>query len=133
MKDPKQIILTYTPTLFSSVIIHAACKGNLIMYSLMTGLMITSLILHGKWYDEYPGKKLVRDLDILFAHITVGYTLFLNLYNPLTSIWTWITYVSIGYIITIYHFEIKPYSYMRPYLHATMHIIGALGSNTVLI
>jgi len=132
-KDPNQIILHFTPFLFAITIVHAGCKKNMVMYSLMSILMTTSLILHGKWYDKYDGREFVRQLDIITAHTVVLYTLYLNLYNYQFSIFAWITYFCISYIGVIYLICIKPYEYIRPFLHATIHIAGVIGSNTVMI
>ena len=129
----KCIILVYTSLLFGITVIHAAFKQNIGLVILMTGLMGFSLINHGKRFDEFKGKQTVRLLDIAFAHLVVTFVLYLNFYKSKYSWITWLTYFCISYVGLVYLLYIRDNPNIQPYLHATMHIAGILGSNLVLI
>lgn len=126
-------VLVYTSLLFGITVIHAAYKQNLVMVVLMTCLMGFSVIVHGKRFEEFQGKQVVHGLDVLFAHLMVTYVLFLNFYKPHHSIWTWLTYFAVAYVALVYLLWIKNDPKMQPLLHSSIHLMGVLGSNLVLI
>jgi hypothetical protein len=64
-------MLYYSTLLFVSNIIHSSYVCWYVGEYVLLGLLSTSLIHHSKYYDSFPGKKLVHLADIAFVHIVV--------------------------------------------------------------
>jgi len=122
-------MLYYTPILFLINVYHAHLLNETILMMLFSSLTASSILHHAKKHDYYKGKSIVNITDKLLAHITTGYILYDNYLQDL-NIWSIFTYTSILYIISTYY--IINFTKKNTILHASIHFVCVLGSNSHL-
>lgn len=127
----------YSSFLFAPVSYFAALKGIWIVAVPFNLVFGTSILHHGKYFEDYPGKYAVYVVDKVLAHFIVGATATLAMrkmlvvgWSPaLCAYWTglaWITYV--------YYIAKRSHLPGRTWIpwHVSLHAAAAAGTVALL-
>ena len=60
-------MLYYSALLFWTITLHAAHVHDLLAVALFSLLTPISVLTHGKYHDQFPGKSLIYALDVVLA------------------------------------------------------------------
>lgn len=98
------------------------------MQPYLSVLSATSILHHAKFYQNYPGRRIVQWVDRGLAHL-VGFRAMYDLSTTaITNANQWMiytTYVCFFYVAMVYHGRLRHIDDWP--LHKSIHVIGAFG------
>ena len=127
-------LLTYTSFLFGLTSIRAMSVGHWMgpIFLIQMGL---SILHHGKYHDEYCGKKLVKWIDKGLAYEIALRTLYDAIQQPLETYIPWMSlyWVSASWVVYIHWIgQQNDDSAIGCVWHATVHGVSNIGSIALL-
>lgn len=125
----------YTSYLLTIVIACARFTKHTKIELLNLALLGTSILHHAKYYEQFPGKMIVKTLDRILAHAVGLATMYVAVTHPNPQPILMIVYWScLTWIIMLYHVSGKSHlpGYAWEPWHASVHVAGAMGQIALL-
>lgn len=93
-------------------------------------LMLTSVLYHGKYFENYDQRQYIKKLDIAMTNICASVLILLAVTaRPLFSIYTLTFWVCLAYVYTNYHvLKLVWHPDKADMFHSSIHIVSIIGA-----
>lgn len=126
----------YTSFLFGAVALIAQRTPYRSLQLLYQSLYGLSILNHAKYYEDFPGKMLIKNTDKLTAHTIAAVSIFIALTHPrpqpllMFTFWCCLAWIGMVYYV-LQKSDLPGYEW-EPW-HASVHVAGAVGQVALLM